>query len=497
MKINVSLGRRIWIGFILLIGLVLIASWLGLLLTRSVGSIIDTTQAGSEQIQAIRDLEQGWSNVAATIDRLLLTHQTNLIDQDLPENRAIFNQELDDLANLQETSLEAAAEIDSVTANLLTASSDMNELVDELIVLAQDGRWVQAQTLRYVELSSAQHRFDENLELLSGVVKTDVSDSVAENIALQNQLLTFWAIGASVAILGGLVIGFITVRSITIPIQQLTGQIQQVTQRDFANITPLKRNDELGRLSQAFAQMASWLRESYDELEKRVAQRTQALQASNEVSRSLSTILDPDKLVKEVVEQVKQTFDYYHVHIYLFDKAQNKLVMVGGTGEAGAAMLAANHALAMNQGLVGQAANNRQVTLVPDVSQASTWLANPLLPETQAEIAVPILLADEMLGVLDVQHNVANGLTEMDTELLQNIANQVAVAVQNARSYQQVKSQQKYESLAGEIGQKIQLASSVEDVLKVAVRELAAALEVPKIEISLQNSQKDNGYRAN
>jgi PAS domain S-box-containing protein len=179
------------------------------------------------------------------------------------------------------------------------------------------------------------------------------------------------------------------------------------------------------------------LRELQTTLEQRVSDRVKALNISAEVSRRLSTILDQKELVIEVVEEVKAAFNYYHAHIYLIQESGGDLIMAGGTGEAGATMLARGHKIQKGRGLVGRAAETNAPVLVPDTSRDPDWLPNPLLPETKSEIAVPISAGDKVLGVLDVQNNVAGSLGEQDVDLLRTIANQVAVAVQNARLYTQ------------------------------------------------------------
>jgi putative methionine-R-sulfoxide reductase with GAF domain len=91
----------------------------------------------------------------------------------------------------------------------------------------------------------------------------------------------------------------------------------------------------------------------------------------------------------------------------LLDEAREFLVMAGGTGVAGEALLANGHKIEVGRGLVGRTAANNAPTLVPDVLADPDWLPNPLLPDTQAEIAVPITLEGEVLGVLDVQNRIA------------------------------------------------------------------------------------------
>ncbi|HRQ38038.1 MAG TPA: GAF domain-containing protein [Chloroflexota bacterium] len=256
------------------------------------------------------------------------------------------------------------------------------------------------------------------------------------------------------------------------PIIRLTNTAVSVAEGDLSARAEVTGNDEIGTLALTFNQMTEQMQHAITDLERRVTERTHALTTSIEVSRSLSTILDPDQLVIEIVEQVRSAFDYYYVQIYLLDDQGEILHMRGGTGEAGQMMLARQHQLPIGQGLVGRAAADNTAVFIPDVSQSPDWKSNPLLPDTRAEIAVPIAIGDHVLGVLDVQHDVNEGLTEGDLDLLQSVASQVAIAFRNARSFEEARKQAERENRVNIINQKIQQAPTIESVLQVATKEL-------------------------
>ena len=130
---------------------------------------------------------------------------------------------------------------------------------------------------------------------------------------------------------------------------------------------------------------------------------------------------------------------------------------------------------------MGRVAATNTPVLVPDVSQEEDWLPNELLPDTRSEASVPIAVGDQVLGVLDVQHNLVNGLTEEDVTLLESLAGQVAISLRNARSYEQTRSQAELQALVNVIGQKIQRTTSVEDTLQIAIRELGTAIGASRV----------------
>jgi len=280
-------------------------------------------------------------------------------------------------------------------------------------------------------------------------------------------------------------------RGITQPITNLVHVAENIAQGNLSLRASVSQNDEIGALAKSFNYMTDQLFQTLSSLEQRVVDRTRALATSTEVSRRISTILDERKLVTEVVEQIQAAYNYYHGQIYLLDKSGQTLVLAGATGEGGNALLEKKHSISIERGLVGRAARTKSSVLVPDTSKDPEWVPNPLLPDTKAEIAVPILLGDELLGVIDMQDDIVGDIYPEDIEYLTAIANQVAIALQNSRSFSQARQKAERESLILSISQKIQSEATVDSALQVTVREIGRALGANvRVKLKSNNGEK-------
>ncbi len=295
-----------------------------------------------------------------------------------------------------------------------------------------------------------------------------------------------------------LAIGFLLMRAISQPLGELATAAGRLGAGERGVKVPVTGEDEVGRVGHAFNTMVSELeaaQEKQVEQLNQLTQLTRALETSANVSRRLSTILNPSQLMEAVVTEIQRAFNYYHAHIYLYDEAKESLVIAGATGEAGKAMLSSGHQLALGQGLVGKAAFANAPVLVPDVSKEPGWLPNQLLPDTKAEAAIPITVGEQVLGVLDVQHNVIGGLDTESVTMLQSVANQVAVALQNARLYEQTQKRADHEAVVNQINQQIQGASEVERVLQIVAQELGQTLKAKSttVQLSVRQNSVENG----
>jgi GAF domain-containing protein len=172
------------------------------------------------------------------------------------------------------------------------------------------------------------------------------------------------------------------------------------------------------------------------------ARRARLLQAAAEVSRITATILDPDRLMAEAVERIRERFDYYYVGWFVPDAEGRWMVLAAGTGEPGRIMKERGHRLEIGgQSMVGWAAAHRRARIALDVGAEPVRFANPLLPLTRSEIALPMLVRGELVGVLDIQSEQPAAFTEEDIQALQVMADQLATAWQNARLYAQAQAQ--------------------------------------------------------
>ncbi len=164
------------------------------------------------------------------------------------------------------------------------------------------------------------------------------------------------------------------------------------------------------------------------------------MQAVAEVSAEASSNLDINSLLTNVSNLTKERFNLYHTHIYLLDEAGENLVLAGGAGEAGEAMLARKHSIPVSteQSLVVSSFTSTKSLMVNDVTLEPNFLPNPLLPETRSEMAIPMVVGNRVIGVLDVQSEQVGRFSDNDIQIKSTLASQIAIAVENARAFAKI-----------------------------------------------------------
>jgi GAF domain-containing protein/HAMP domain-containing protein len=237
---------------------------------------------------------------------------------------------------------------------------------------------------------------------------------------------------------------------ISAPVVVLNTMAQKVARGDLTAQTAIKTADEIGTLANTFNSMTSQLRQTLEGLEQSVQERTTELETSkeiiekravelqtiSEVSRALASEQDPDKLLPLVVNLVSERFGYYHVGIFLTDESRLYAVLRASNSAGGQRMLERGHKMEVGQtGIVGFVAQQGRPRIALDVGEDAVFFSNPDLPETHSEMALPLNLRGRTIGVLDVQSTAVSAFTQQDAGTLTILADQIAIAIENARLF--------------------------------------------------------------
>ncbi len=188
-------------------------------------------------------------------------------------------------------------------------------------------------------------------------------------------------------------------------------------------------------------------------LEKRIAERTKELENANlriekrarqfqtisQVTRAIISTQNLQDLLPQVTQVISAQFDYYHIGVFLVDINREYAVLSASNSEGGERMLERSHQLRIGQtGIVGNVAKTGKVRIALDTGADAIYFNNPDLPDTRSEMALPLLQANgEIIGVLDIQSRVPNAFYQEDIEILTTLADQVSVAIANARLYEE------------------------------------------------------------
>jgi len=149
-----------------------------------------------------------------------------------------------------------------------------------------------------------------------------------------------------------------------------------------------------------------------------------------EIARDISSSLDLDELLKKATELIRSRFDFYHAAVFLKDTPGEFFVIREATGDAGAQLKRAGHKLAVgSKSVVGFVSSNGEPLIVNDTTRDATYLANPLLPNTHSEAAIPLKVGERIVGVLDVQSEQSYSFTEGNLRTLQILADQLAIKI--------------------------------------------------------------------
>ncbi len=330
-------------------------------------------------------------------------------------------------------------------------------------------------------LGSAQYTNYAGEEVLG--VYAWVPELQAVLLAEQETSDAFGEVYISLLILGGLALAgsafaalmslYIT-RGISEPLNELAQIAGRIASGDIEAQAPVRSNDEIAALAAAFNAMTARLRSLISTLEKRVAQRTEEVEIRSwrvetvaQIGSAIASIRDMDVLLTRITHLISDRLGYYHVGIFLLDERGEYAILRAANSEGGQRMLARQHRLRVGEtGLVGYVTAHRQPRIALDVGEDAVYFDNPDLPGTHSEAALPLISGPALLGALDVQSTEPNAFAEEDIHILQLLADQLAIAIENAHLFAQAQQAlEEAQRAYGELSQQAWLRLLEEGVL--------------------------------
>lgn len=263
---------------------------------------------------------------------------------------------------------------------------------------------------------------------------------ISLGLAVSSALLSDWAIFLLMGINAGFVLFGLPAFGVALP-DNLGGALGPLTNLGFLFITlnyfrrqiEQERVRDLERTNQELYAIRQALEQRVEERTQELNRRSAQLEASTLIARSAAMVHNLNELLENVVQQITERFGYYHTAIFLTDPAEKFLILQAASSEGGKNMIQRGFKTEIGrQGMVGYAAYQRRPRIAQDVSTDPTYLHVPELPETRSEAALPLIARNRVLGVLDIQSEEPNAFTFDDIYTLQNMADQIALAMDNA-----------------------------------------------------------------
>ena len=199
-----------------------------------------------------------------------------------------------------------------------------------------------------------------------------------------------------------------------------------------------KSEDGLRESNKELQELTQNLELRVEERTKELKERTEQFEGIADVARSIASIQEMDQLLQAITKLVSERFGFYHVGIFLLDNNKEFALLQAANSEGGSRMLARGHRLRVGQqGIVGYVALHGVARIALDVGDEAVYFNNPDLPETHSEVALPLKFGHEIIGAIDIQSMETNAFSQEDVDLFSILADQVSVAIQNARSLEQ------------------------------------------------------------
>jgi GAF domain-containing protein len=199
--------------------------------------------------------------------------------------------------------------------------------------------------------------------------------------------------------------------------------------------------EEFTKTQKTAHQTLETLRDERFTLEQKIEERTagltrktEQLRATSYIARKTAEVQDLASLLNTVVHLVTDQFGFYHTGIFLINESGHQVVLQAASSEGGQRMVEKGHSLSVGtQGIVGYVAGQKKPRIALDVGTDAVFFNNSDLPLTRSEVALPLLVRNKVLGVLDIQSDKPQAFSLEDIDVLQTLSDQIAIAIENAR----------------------------------------------------------------
>jgi PAS domain S-box-containing protein len=220
--------------------------------------------------------------------------------------------------------------------------------------------------------------------------------------------------------------------------------------------------------------------------------RNLQLQTAAQVSRAASSVLSVEDLIEQSVNWIRDRFDFYYVGLLLLDEDGRHAVLRAGSGEAGRIMVEAGYTMEIGgSSMIGACIIEKRARIAVDVGQEAVRLANPYLPETRSEMALPLISRDNVQGALTVQSREQAAFSEEDIAALQAMADQLANAIANARLFDETQSRLQELTVLSEASTAVSASLDLDTVVQTTAQRIATAMSADGCIISVWDPEGD------
>lgn len=277
---------------------------------------------------------------------------------------------------------------------------------------------------------------DLNLAIMAEQTRDEIFAPTFATIAI-NSAISF------AMIIGTIIFAVLITNSIARPLADLTNAARRIAAGELNFNAPIgTRNDEITILAISFNKMTEELRKLITNLEQRVSERTrelelrgEQLQAASNLGSTVTSILDLEELTQHVVNLIQDRFGLYYVGLFLVNENREYAVLKSWSGLAGHAMLSRDPKIKIGEGMVGLCIFHAEARVTLENDSNSIHGVTLDLPETKSEVAIPLRSRGQVLGALTIHSKQARAFDNVTITTFQSMADQIAVAIDNARLF--------------------------------------------------------------